>query len=204
MAIAEEKVKIATIILAAGASKRMGDIKQLLPWKNKNLLDYAISQSLESVSDHVFVVLGAQKKAILKAIDTSNVTVIHNENWPLGMGTSIASAMTYLADQKLSFDAVLIRLIDQPLLDVNYYNKLIFNYIKLKKLIASSYEHHPGVPAVFDKSYFSKLSGLSSDKGAKELLKSNANDLLLVDSKGATLDLDTQEVYRAYFQRYGK
>lgn len=204
MSRVEEKAKIATLILAAGESKRMGEIKQLLPWKNKNLLEHAISQSLESASDHVFVVLGAQLKAILEATDTAAVTVVHNEKWQLGMGTSIAAAMTFLRDRKLNFDAVLIRLIDQPLLDIDYYNKLIYSYIETRMLIATSYDDLPGVPAVFDKQYFSKLAELSSDKGAKELLKSNTHDLLLVDSKGSNLDMDTQDVYRSYFRRHGK
>lgn len=199
-----DKLKLATVILAAGESKRMQGIKQLLPWKKGTLLDHAISQSLESVADAVFVVLGAHQKIILEATETSAVTVVHNPNWQLGMGTSIAAALTYFEEKQFMFDAVLVRLIDQPLLDVNYYNKLINYYIDKNKIIASSYENGFGVPAVFDKRYFSKLSDLTSDKGAKELIKANTKDLFILNSKGATLDMDTREVYSTYFDKYGK
>ena len=53
-----EKNKLAVLILAAGASSRMGKPKQLLPWKNTTLLGHAIAQA-KKVSTAVFVVLGA-------------------------------------------------------------------------------------------------------------------------------------------------
>lgn len=198
------KLKLATVILAAGESKRMQGIKQLLPWKKGTLLDHAISQSLESVADSVFVVLGAHQSIILEATDTASVTVVLNPDWHMGMGTSIAAAFNYFEEKKIEFDAVLIRLVDQPLLDVKFYNNLINNYIDKNKIIVSSYEKGFGVPAVFDKRYFAKLSDLGSDTGAKELIKANTQDLFIVNSKGATLDMDTYEVYSSYFDRYGK
>ncbi|MBG7631334.1 MAG: NTP transferase domain-containing protein, partial [Bacteroidetes bacterium] len=50
---------IAMLILAAGESKRMNGIKQLLPWKNTTLLGNAIEQGLNSNVNLVYVVLGA-------------------------------------------------------------------------------------------------------------------------------------------------
>ena len=56
------KKKIATIILAAGESKRMDGIKQLLPWKDSTLLGHAITQSLQSSTNEIYVVLGAKDR----------------------------------------------------------------------------------------------------------------------------------------------
>ena len=132
------KSKIAMIILAAGESKRMEDTKQLLPWKNTTLLGYAIEQGLVSDVDSVFVILGADSKSILNKIDQTDIVIINNQNWQKGMGTSIACTMHYFKKESLKFTAVLIALIDQPLLDFKHYNKLIYYYLNSNKNIIST------------------------------------------------------------------
>lgn len=193
------RLKIATIILAAGASKRMKGIKQLLPWRNTNLLGYAIKQSLESETDAVLLVLGANKDTILSSVETSETTIIINNEWSLGMGTSIAAAIRYIELNKLDFDAVLIRLVDQPLLSVEHYNKLINNYIESKNIISTSYRSGGGVPVVFDRKHFDELRALASDKGAKEIINNHKNIVTKIDSKGRAIDLDDYETYLSYF-----
>lgn len=195
---------MATIILAAGESKRMNGIKQLLPWKDSTLLEHAITQSLQSCANDVYLVLGANKDKILKAVDTRKVNIIINDDWSLGMGTSIAAVIRFFRANQLDFDGILIRLIDQPLLDVNYYNVLIDRYINLKHIIASSYESGYGVPVVFDKIYFDELLVLKSDKGAKSILNGHKNELIVVDSEGRTIDLDDRQTYLKYYAKYGK
>jgi molybdenum cofactor cytidylyltransferase len=197
-------MKIATIILAAGESKRMNGIKQLLPWKDSTLLEHAIAQSLQSCTNDVYLVLGANKDKILKAVDTRKVNVIINDDWSLGMGTSIAAVIRFISANHLNFDGILIRLIDQPLLDVSYYNLLINKYIDSKYIIASSYKSGYGVPAVFDKIYFDELLVLRSDKGAKSIINEHKKELIVVDSEGRTIDLDDRQTYLKYYDKYGK
>lgn len=197
-------MKIATLILAAGESKRMNGIKQLLPWKDSTLLEHAIAQSLQSCTNDVYLVLGANKDKILKAVDTRKVKVVINDDWPLGMGTSIAAVIRFISANHLNFDGILIRLIDQPLLDVSYYNLLINKYIDSKYIIASSYKSGYGVPAVFDKIYFDELLVLRSDKGAKSIINEHKKELIVVDSEGRTIDLDDRQTYLKYYDKYGK
>lgn len=197
-------MKIATIILAAGESKRMNGIKQLLPWKDSTLLEHAINQSLQSSANDVYLVLGANMDKILKAVDTKKVNIIINDNWLLGMGTSIAAVIRFFRANQLDFDGILIRLIDQPLLDINYYNLLIDKYIDSKNIIASSYESGYGVPAVFDKIYFEELLVLKSDKGAKSIINEHKEALIVVNSEGRTIDLDDRQTYLKYYTKYGK
>jgi len=201
---AAEKLMIATVILAAGESKRMTGIKQLLPWKGSTLLGYAIEQALKSDTDQVFVVLGAKKDIVLNRIDTSRISVIINDDWAEGMGTSIAASINYFKARQLHFDGILIKLIDQPLLDVKHYNTLINKYINYKYIITTSYRSGSGVPAVFDKSYFNELNDLSSDKGAKGIIFKHKDKVLVVDAGQRTIDLDTQETYLQYYEQFGK
>jgi len=197
-------MKIATLILAAGESKRMNGIKQLLPWKDSTLLEHAITQSLQSSTNDVYLVLGANRDKILKAVDTRKVNIIINDDWSLGMGTSIAAVIRFFRANQLDFDGILIRLIDQPLLDVKYYNLLIDRYIGSKNIIASSYESGYGVPAVFDKIYFDELLVLKSDKGAKSIINEHKKALIVIDSEGRTIDLDDRQTYLNYYDKYGK
>jgi len=197
-------MKIATIILAAGESKRMDGIKQLLPWKDSTLLEHAITQSLQSFTSEVYVVLGANTDMILNKVDTSKVNIIINDDWSLGMGTSITAAIRFFRTNQLDFDGILIRLIDQPLLDVKYYNLLINKYINSKHIIASSYKSGYGVPAVFDKIYFDELLVLKSEKGAKGVINRHKKELIVVDSEGRTFDMDDRQTYLKYYDKYGK
>ena len=198
------KMKIATLILAAGESKRMNGVKQLLPWKDSTLLGYAITQSLQSSANEVYVVLGANMDKILNTIDIRKVNLVINDDWSHGMGTSIASVIRFFRANQLDFDGILIRLIDQPLLDVKYYNTLINKYIDSKNIIASSYKSGYGVPVVFDKKYFDELLVLKSDKGAKGIIKKYKEALIVVDSEGKTIDLDDEQTYLKYYNKYGK
>ncbi len=196
--------KIATIILAAGESKRMKDIKQLLPWKNSTLLENAIEQSKLSLSEDVFVILGAHKKTIINVIDTTGITIIDNPHWSLGMSTSIKAAFRYFLNNKLEYDAILIMLVDQPLLTFKHYNNLINKYINSRNIITSSYEKGFGVPAIFDKAYFDRLVNLQNDQGAKKVIMNHLSDMIIVDSKNKTTDLDTRTEYLKYYNQYGK
>ena len=90
------KPKVAAIILAAGNSTRMTQIKQNLPWKGETLLTHVIRQLKQSEASSVYVVLGAHKDEILSSNDLSNSSVIHNENWELGMGISLARAVDHI------------------------------------------------------------------------------------------------------------
>src|SRR5690606_27250627 len=132
MVKAYSKPSIVTIILAAGSSSRMGTIKQLLPWGNSTLIGHSIEQALNSEANEVYVVLGAHYEKIKKKIDNFPVTIIKNENWGSGMGTSISVAVNYILKKKIPMDGLMITLSDQPLIDYTHLNSLIKLYKKNK------------------------------------------------------------------------
>lgn len=199
------KSTVAIVILAAGASKRMKTIKQLLPWKNTTLLGNAIEQGLHSNIDKVYVVLGANSEVIKEKISSDSIQIIENKNWQQGLGNSIACAVNYFKQQNLQYNSVLITLADQPLIDANYYNLLIEYFSKSnKKIIASNINNKPSVPAIFDASYFEKLSELNQDKGAKKLIESNPEDVYMLSQNTNLIDVDTLETYKAIFNSFGR
>lgn len=195
--------KVAAVVVAAGSSSRMTAVKQLLPWKDTTMLGYVIKQLKEAGAAHVFVVLGAQQKEILNKIDASNITIIHNDNWSQGMGTSIAKTITYLMDKQLDYDGLLVAACDQPLIKLDHYKKLINSCINSGRIITSSYSGGSGIPVVFDKIYFSELSTLAEDVGAKSVVKKHLDRLIQIDAPEAAIDLDTEERYEQYYHTHG-
>ena len=198
-------MKIAILILAAGESKRMNGIKQLLPWKNTTLLGNAIEQAIQSKGNTVYVVLGANANRIAPTIAHYTIQKIENKNWKNGLGNSIACGVNFLKENQLSYDAILITLADQPLITAAYYNSLIDKYAqKEAKIIASEINNTPSVPAIFDAIYFERLAQLNEDKGAKEILIAAQKEVYILRSKTNLIDLDTQRTYEELYDSFGK
>ena len=198
-------MKIAILILAAGESKRMHCIKQVLPWKNTTLLGNAIEQAIQSKGNAVYVMLGANANQIAPIIAHYKMQTIENKNWKNGLGNSIACGVRFLKENQLQYDAILITLADQPLLNAVYYNELIAAYSqKEAKIIASETNNSPSVPAIFDAIYFDKLSQLNQDKGAKEILLANQKEVYVLHANANLVDIDTQTTYEQVYRTFGK
>ena len=197
-----ENRNIAILILAAGSSSRMGRPKQLLPWKNTNLLGNAMNQAIAAKSNAVFVVLGANSEAIRKKIIAHKVEVIDNPNWKLGLGSSIGAGISFLVEKKLEFDGILIMLADQPLIDLNHLNLMMKTFYSTNKsIIATSYGNRAGVPAIFDKAYFDDLKYLTNDYGAKQIIEYNKSEVFIIDAKSKITDIDTETEYQSLLEQ---
>ncbi|MBT8282187.1 MAG: nucleotidyltransferase family protein [Muriicola sp.] len=189
-------MKIATIILAAGSSSRMGKPKQLLPWGNTTLLGHSIQQAKNSSADEVLVVLGAQADLIKKKVDPFNPEVIINKDWQKGLGGSIGTGVSHLLSQEQQPDAILIMLADQPLITSAYLDEIITHYHKGSgDIICTEYGSKSGVPAIFDKKYFSDLQNLEGDNGAGKLIAKHHKTSLSLNAGYKVKDLDTPEDY---------
>lgn len=183
----------------------MPKIKQLLPWKQTTLIGHIIQQSFASKAAETFVVLGAHAEEISKVIPNQKAHILFNENWEQGMGNSIATAMHYFEKNNVDIDAVLLVLVDQPLLDFNYFNTLINKYLKSKKnIVASQIKEVAGVPVLLHKMYFKELKKLDQDYGAKRILSENWEDVFVINSEGKNQDVDTLEAYKNLFEQFGK
>jgi CTP:molybdopterin cytidylyltransferase MocA len=96
------------IILAAGASQRMGTPKALLPWAGTTLLGYALREALASAVTDVVVVLGPATQHLAATI---NATTVVNPTPESGRSTSIRFGATALPDDVAS---VVVQSVDQP------------------------------------------------------------------------------------------
>jgi len=190
---------IAIVVLAAGASKRMGEPKQLLKWGDSTLINYSIDSVSKVNLNEIIVVLGAHFELIKNDIKNSKVTILYNQNWEMGLGTSIAFAVQYL---KLKVDGVMFVLCDQPFITADFLKEMISKFQPHKnQILATSYGNGQyGVPVLFDKYYFEELSHLNDDYGAKQLLNKYQFQVETLVSPNENMDLDTKQDYTNLYQ----
>lgn len=180
----------------------MGQSKQMLDIRGKKLLPKTIETVLKSQIGPVVVVLGASAEDHVKKLKDVPVELVVNQDWAKGMGNSLKAGLFHLIARHPALDAVIILVCDQPLLEIQNVQNLISAFEESRKpVIASRYSGMPGVPALFDKSYFDKLSALSDDQGAKKIILQNRTDVLEVDFPGGEIDLDTPEDYDTFIKK---
>ena len=177
----------AAIILAAGASTRLGQPKQLAALNGEPLLARAVRIAQQAGCSPVLVVLGAEADRIRTACPLSNVTVVLNEHWHEGMASSIRTGIEALRnhDNEHSLSGVILMTCDQPAVTPSHLRALTAS----GEITASEYAGRRGVPAYFPASSFPALIQLSGDTGARDLLR----DAHAITLPLGELDIDTPE-----------
>ncbi len=190
-------MNISVLILAAGSASRMGEVKQLLPYKGITLLEHVINQVNSSKVGNVFCVLGANSEYIQSKIKPNKVVFLKNLKWKEGLSSSIVTGVEHIKELKQNIDAILILLADQPFVDANFINELIETYKNTNSIVASSYGNKNGVPAIFPKATFESLVKLKGDKGAKDILNDSDFKVISVASniEKTLFDIDSPSDY---------
>lgn len=185
----------AILILAAGASSRLGRPKQLLPWKGKPLLRYLLDEAKTACPDYTWTVLGANAAQIQSECDLSDVQVVTNSKWKEGMGTSISVAVSTMLKHSPRLERIVILLGDQPFITASYIKCIL--EMQTKEKSSALAQRHPGgdgVPAIFTSIHFPGLLELSGEKGAKSLLQQIPNRTRFIMAYWCT-DIDTEYDY---------
>ena len=179
------------MVLAAGASTRLGQPKQLVHVGGRPALHRVVSNAVSIAGHAVTVVLGAHARELTHVLLHSPASVIVNREWEEGMGASIRRAMAALPP---GCEAVMIVLGDQVAVTADDLRRLVSAWKGETSTIAAAlYEGRVGVPAIFPSWCFSELSQLRGDQGARAILQRNASRLVHVPMPNAALDLDTPE-----------
>src|SRR4051794_2898756 len=183
---------IGAIILAAGASTRLGAPKQTILYEGKTLLQHAAEAAEGAGCQPIVIVLGAHANAILAHFPYKSAIIVQNDHWQHGMGTSIEVGIKALLQADSTVTAAIIMVCDQPFADAALLLKLIEQYKQTGKGIAASkYANTEGVPALFDKRYFETLLQLNGEEGAKKIMLLHQEDVALVPFEKGTVDIDT-------------
>ncbi|MGD0632201.1 MAG: nucleotidyltransferase family protein, partial [Terracidiphilus sp.] len=116
---------VAAIVLAAGASRRLGQPKQLLMHGGEKLIERALRLSSEAGAAPVFAVLGAQRELILQSVSMLDAIPVINNNWEQGISTSIQAGIDALDEVAPNAPGALILACDQPRLTVDHLRALM-------------------------------------------------------------------------------
>ena len=208
---------IAGVVLAAGASTRLGAPKQLVTDADgETLVHRAARQLVDSGCAPVFVIVGAARDSVIPALDALPVVAIANEEWTEGVASSIRSAVaaarayqqstgmqrgdTHEHDVAASddipdtaIDALLLTTCDMPTVGVAHLRALAAAYIGGAIRVASRYvtpdgSDTVGIPAIVGAREWPFLEALRGDRGAKSLFLEEGT--VTVNLVGGSFDID--------------
>lgn len=186
---------IGLVLLAAGASRRLGMPKQLLQFEGKSLLKRAAQVAKNSNCDSV-VVLGSNSELFAHELYESDIEIVFNEYWIDGMGSSIRAGLGKLLELQPNLAAVIIMVCDQPFVSKEIIDGLIEKFLEEKKwIVASKYDESFGVPAIFERELFRDLMDLRGTNGAKSLIEKFQGQAAFIDFPNGNFDIDTAEDY---------
>ena len=180
------------IILAAGASTRLGRAKQTVPYKDSTLLKHTIKAALDAVLGPVIVVTGANEEEITADIEQEPVTVVFNRHHQEGIASSIKAGIEAVQQQHGDCENIILMVCDQPHVNKDILQRLVaVSDGNNKPIAASIYKDTIGVPALFHTSFFPDLLSLEGDEGGKKILLKYRSSVATVSFPSGEIDIDT-------------
>jgi molybdenum cofactor cytidylyltransferase len=182
---------IAGIILAAGASSRMGQDKALLPWGGKPFLEHLLTALQNARVELVRVVLSANAEAVQSKINVRPGEVVVNLNWEQGQLSSLLAALDALP---ADVAAVVLCLVDHPCVSSRLIRTLIENFRQTRKpIVLPTYQGRRGHPALFAASLFDELRAAPLEVGARHVVRRHPKDVLEVPTEEEGILLNTNK-----------
>lgn len=176
------------IVLAAGSASRFGSAKQLARYRGKPLVRHALDAAEAVCGEASVLVTGFDGAAVYQSAAPLCGFRVHNAEYARGLASSIGAGVAAVAH---AADGVILMLADQPLVGAPHVDALAGAWRQApRRIIATAYGGTAGVPAVFPRDSFAALCALEGDRGAKGLIESAGDSLVLVDFEGAAVDVD--------------
>ncbi|HYI07782.1 MAG TPA: NTP transferase domain-containing protein [Thermoanaerobaculia bacterium] len=175
------------VVLAAGASTRLGTSKQLLDYHGQPLVRHAAQIALAAGCDQTIVVISAPEVAA--QLRDLPVTLIQNPHAEEGIASSIRAAVQAAGPAR-----ILITLCDQPLITPDHLRALLATP---SPIAATGYNNVAGAPAVFPPDLRAELLALQGDRGARAIIETHRDSVTIVPFEGARVDLDTEQDLQA-------
>lgn len=189
-----ERGAVAAVVLAAGASTRLGQPKQLAPIGGRPALAYTLDALRASRVDRIVLVLGHDAEAITAALDCTAITVVRNDAYAEGQSTSVRAGVQSLGDDVA---AALMVVGDQPLLAPTVVDAIVRAYEQTGgPFIVPVYAGEWGNPVLLARATWPLLDNLTGDTGARPILRKHMDMVLEVPVPGSLPDdIDTPEDY---------
>jgi molybdenum cofactor cytidylyltransferase len=190
------RTMVVGLILAAGASSRMGRPKALLPIGDDVFVTRVCRTLLEAGIDDLVVVAGAEHEAIAEAVGLAGLParIVENPRRAEGQLSSVLAGLA-VADRP-GVDAVLVHLVDAPLVRAGTVRAVLDAFIHTRApVVRPSVDGRHGHPVVFGRRVFDDLRRADPSTGAKAVVRAYAAEVcdVAVEDEGACQDVDTPE-----------
>lgn len=188
---------LAALILSAGASRRMGRPKALLPYREGTFLEHLIEVTRNPRISITRVVLGAGAENIQTAAKLDSSIVVLNPDWEQGQLSSICAGIRNL--QGIEIDGIVLCPVDHPLVSARLVSELVEKFYKEKKaIVLPTYQGRRGHPAIFSSALFGELLAAPAEMGARAVVWAHAADVLEVptDEEGVVLNLNDPDMLK--------
>lgn len=192
---AQSAPRVGVIVVAAGASSRLGQPKQLLLFEGQSLLRRVCRAALASGLSPVVVVLGANEPLLRSEIEDLPLRIVGNPNWQAGLSQSVRAGVDALESDPIG--AVVLAPCDQPLLDSDVFNRILETHTRTHcPIVVSGYEDLWGTPMLFERALWPELRALAGDRGAQGVARLHAEHVECVPFPGGAFDVDTRADYQ--------
>ena len=187
--------QVAAVILAAGASTRFGQPKQLLDWGSVPLLAHVADVALTAGLAPVVVVLGCQAEAARAALGARPVQAVMNWRWQEGLSTSVQVGLAALPPET---EAAIFLQCDQPLITPDLLRALVARLEETgTSIVYPTHAGRRGTPTLFARRLFPELAAVSGDEGGRDLVTRYKEDVATVEvaDPDVLADVDTPADY---------
>jgi CTP:molybdopterin cytidylyltransferase MocA len=178
-------IRAGALILAAGAARRMGRPKALLPLEGRTFLEVLRDRFLEAGVTPLVVVLGVAAREILDAVNLQGARVIINPDPGRGQLSSIHCGLDAL--RPLEVGALFVAPVDTPRVRVETLVRMMES-LPGHPLVVPTCHGRRGHPALFHASLLPALRGAPPDQGARAVVHATPDRLDLETGDPAVLD----------------
>jgi molybdenum cofactor cytidylyltransferase len=188
---------LAALILSAGASRRMGRPKALLPYREGTFLEHLLEVTRHPRIGLTRVVLGAGAETIQNVAKLDASTVVFNPDWEKGQLSSICAGIRSL--EGIDTDGIVLCPVDHPLVSARLVSELVEKFYKEKKaIVLPTYNGRRGHPVIFSSALFGELLASPTEMGARAVVWAHAADVLEVptDEEGVVLNLNDPDMLK--------
>ena len=187
--------RVAALVLAAGRSRRMGNINKLLAEiDGQSMVSRVADAVLASKARPVVAVLGHQAAKVRAALGERHIATVENAEYDAGLSTSLRRGLAALPDD---IDGVLVCLGDMPRVTAQHIDKLIaaFNPLEGRAICVPTYQGKRGNPVLWARRFFPEMQEVAGDVGARHLIGAYGDVVGEVEmgAEGVLIDIDTPE-----------
>lgn len=157
---------VAGLLLAAGEGSRLGRPKALVELAGTTLAARGVDMLTQAGCMPVHVVTGAAD------VDLPGVTLVSNPDWRTGMASSLRVGLASLPDDPDAPDAVVLALVDQPLITPGVVRRLIDVYRDGARAVVATYDGKPRNPVLLRNDLWADAAAAAHDDvGARAYLR---------------------------------